>query len=292
MQFTGQLGTVDSFLSNIVLGTVADPLTQNITDTLVLIQTVQSNIIGQDITDTLNLVQTLTRVIEISVNQSLNILQNAATNQKVASASNILSLSQNLVIRGPIYRTLIDTLEFIQEAILVGMKRESLFDSLTTVLIDPITFLPVQSGETSSSGFTNNTGLRQSVDIHFAIANISITDIISLSDSGSRGFFESINDIISLSQDASRVYTAENILELLQIIIFDVSKGIFDELNFEDIVTFNLTTGRSAANLLEIVQSFTYSLIKSNLLCSYSPFVGEATGDLPIPPPTTPPVIP
>lgn len=312
--FTGRLGASDSKLGAFQLGSseseagtehdesasstivlvqaVVDDyeFPRSLSDTLVLV----SSVVGtfHEASNTLVLVDSVVLTIDLIAENVMLLTQEAVSSIKSESLTDMLNLVQTAAAGGDINQTVVSLMALVDSAVGVGPVIVEASNNLTITQIDPVSGLPVSSGETAPSGFTVNEGLRQSVSIHQSITNIAIQQYLSLSDKAAPTYEESIVDVLALVQSADRIYTFESLLVLTQSAVAYTALGTSDVLELIDVATFNLNSVQDALSELSIQHALAFYIITGNLLCTYTPFVGEGALGNPVPPPMTPPTIP
>ena len=137
--------------------------------------------------------------------------------------------------------------------------------------------------------------LQQQLDVqHLAVIRVTLTDALVLSDVVGKRFAESIHDILTLSDQAmSRTWAGlpDDPLVLSDSIVAQVVRRGADVLNLIDQIQATLIASRYMTHTLDLNQSLTYILMRSNVTQQYMPFVGTGPHTDYTPPTTVAPTL-
>ena len=124
------------------------------------------------------------------------------------------------------------------------------------------------------SGTRHSIPLRQTasvVRVKAAAIDLAAESVLELSDSGRK----------------SEVGDATDHLVLSQLAAVDRCKPLGSELELTDLAGVGVIRNRGAGSAITLHQSVAFSLVRSDVLWQYRPFVGEGAADAPSPPPAT-----
>jgi len=246
-------------------------LIKNCVSTLVLTQSADLEATEVSCFSTLNLTQSSAAggPILVSASDSLSLTQSISTNIKGAHAVSTLVLTQILSSTKPIYVTAVTDL-IVTEVVFNPILGEP--TTVTTGLSQTST---AQLDAQPDSG--QNLSLSQSASAVLIPAGAIAVDAVStliLTQSADIPLDESASSTLNLTQSSSGQL---------------VDDSGPSTLNLSDSSTAQIIRASTpASNTLDLHQTVTYELIKSDTECDYSPFVGGTDRtDLPTPPPFT-----
>ena len=124
------------------------------------------------------------------------------------------------------------------------------------------------------SGIRHAIPLQQTasvVRVKAAAIDLSAESVLELSDSGRKSEVGDATDHLALSQSAA----------------VDRCKPLGSELELTDLAGVGVVRNRGAGSAITLHQSVAFSLVRSDVLWQYRPFVGEGAAGAPTPPPET-----
>ena len=125
-----------------------------------------------------------------------------------------------------------------------------------------------------ASGIHHAIPLRQAasvVRVKATAIELSADNVVELSDSGHKNAVGDATDHLALMQTA----------------LVDRCKPLGSELELTDLAGVGVVRNRGAGSVITLRQSVAFSLVRSDALWQYRPFVGEGAADAPSPPPAT-----
>lgn len=209
-----------------------------------------------------------------SLTNVLSLLSVADSNFKVEAVANILNIQQDIIV-------------VINNNIIAGLANELSLQQ--TVALGPITFRrslgpgisdpfpldliqTVQVGGVRSISIEDVLTLVQQVTINKNV-NIDLTAFLSLAHELGRVFDESTSNILDLVQVAERVFSAANILDLVQTVVVFNPREAENTIALTQALSFLAEFARAASNTLNLVQTVgvRFDTISE---CLYDPQVG------------------
>jgi len=192
-----------------------------------------------------------------------------------ASVSNILSLNDSIIVAGPVSLAvsskieLVDTFVFVQ----VPTRAANNLSLPDATDLDP-NILPDPSDPEFQSKMTAilaGHGLRDSVSVTRPITNLTVVDLLKLSDSAAHPIELSVSNHIELShavRDDVFNFIVEDVIIFGQEAIGFVGEGISDPISFTSVATVVAVRSLSVTDTLLIVDSISESLSNTPVTCT------------------------
>jgi hypothetical protein len=265
---------------------------QDITDTLALVQSVNSTIKSESVTSTLALVQSVNSNIKSeSASNALALTQSVAKNYYSEAVASSLTLSDTLS-SNYVYASASNTLALTQTA------RPNFFAQIVnqTISLNPVVSTQGSNQSYSTSNFITLSDLATA---SFAVANRSIEHHLDFVSEEEPGLSQSVNFVyvlevtstLALAGIGQVIYAASNTLALTQAVVAATSYEVVSTLDLLDHeVARQIDYSRAVESELDLQQSVAYEVERVDTLCTYTPFVGtNGDGGATVPPPVTPP---
>jgi hypothetical protein len=240
--------------------------------TLTLTDSAVQGIVGVSLTSALSLTD-LARIVSIKIVASPSVIEltdTVTSNIKMLSAESTLVLADSLNVIRPWRVSAVNELTTI----------ELVFD------LDTFTFIEVITGLQDSVSVLQDSPRLTSNIISFAT---QATQYILRADAIAAAA-ESVLALTDQGRISKSVSNESQTINLTQSATGVVGTELTSDLDTLDVAA-TVTISRAnitASNTLEVVQSVAFIIEKSNVLCTYTPFVGATSDpDAPTPPPTT-----
>lgn len=244
-----------------------------------------TNIQRREVAQALALAQAITTALvhNQTVVQPLGLTDIAVKNQIAVTASSTLVLSS--AARTAYQRSITSTLSLVSAV----TKVSPIYLAASNALVlqdsnnvarpwyaDTASFLTIAEviggdPDTGEPIYGTITGLQQSVDVHFGIANVSVTSLISFAQmmgQTKQAFGDNTLELVD-SAEVAYGYVAD-LLELVQTILAEVGKSGTNTLAVSQTLSFQVDRSPTPSNTLSLGQTAAHALGPD--LCNYSPF--------------------
>jgi hypothetical protein len=222
--------------------------------------------LDQTVESGLSLTQHVTayRIIDLSVEHTLDMVSEVVPTATDQSVSSVLALLQDVeVVR-------IISLNVASQMVLASAKNFS---------ISPLNL-----------SVSSPLNIQQDVQTHAAVQNISVESEMFLKSEAHRVLDISVGNTLNLTSTGSRTIFGKNEISLSQEVHVGRQYKLNDHLLLQSLVNCTVVAAHALHNIMNIKQSLAYTIDRAGMLCNYTPQVGS--GDSGITPPSiTAPVL-